>query len=141
MRRVLSIVLGIAVVIGILGAVILSLETQPTVRDEPSAIKLRAPDGYAVTTAGAVSFSEAVDRLKSASGDRVGIEFSDDGDTVILLADRVGQQITEMRAARTGTIVERTWQGGVDRRLDWAVENGNLEVPGMPAAVGKNLYH
>ncbi len=29
----------------------------------------------------------------------------------------------------------------VERRLAWAVDNGNLEAPGLPPATGKNLYH
>jgi hypothetical protein len=90
---------------------------------------------------GASTFEAAAGALNRAAGDRVGIEFSDGGDTVILLADRGEQKITEMRAARTGTLVERTWSGEVDRRLAWAVDNGNLEAPGLPPPTGKNLYH
>ena len=62
-------------------------------------------------------------------------------DRVILLADRAGQSIIEMRASRTGTIVERTWPGETVRRLSWAADNGNLDAPGLPPATGKNLYH
>jgi hypothetical protein len=58
-----------------------------------------------------------------------------------LLADRDGQCVVEMRASRTGTIVERVWPEAVDRRLDWAVDHGNLDAPGLPPATGKNLYH
>lgn len=90
---------------------------------------------------GTVAFEEAASELSRALGDRVGVEFSDRGDTVILLADRVEQKITEMRAARTGTLVERTWTGDVDRRLSWAADNGNLDVEGLPPPTGKNLYH
>jgi len=46
-----------------------------------------------------------------------------------------------MRASRSGTVVERVWLEEVDRRLDWAIEHGNVEVPGLPPATGKNLYH
>jgi hypothetical protein len=90
---------------------------------------------------GAATFAAAAAALNSSSGDTVGVEFSDDGDAVILLADRVEQKITEMRAARTGTLVERTWSGDVDRRLRWAADNGNLDVAGLSPPTGKNLYH
>jgi hypothetical protein len=49
--------------------------------------------------------------------------------------------VVEMRASRSGTIVERRWDGEIERRLDWAVENGNFDVPGLPPPTGKNLYH
>lgn len=131
----------LAVLAGIGWAVIAELETQPTARDEPPAIVLRAPEGFDVKQLGDASLAAAAAELRTDSSCRTGVEFSDDGDAVILLADREGQRVVEMRASRSGTIVERVWPEEVDRRLDWAVEHGNLDAPGLPPVTGKNLYH
>ena len=141
MKRFVVFGLSLAAVAGIFWFMVLELDREPSGRDEPPAVILRAPEAFAVEDIGTATFAAAAAALSSSSGDTVGVEFSDDGDTVILLADRVEQKITEMRAARTGTLVERTWSGDVDRRLAWATDNGNLDVPGLPPATGKNLYH
>jgi len=141
MKRIAVLASGICVVVGIFWVMVAELQQGPSGRDEPPAVILRAPEGFVVEEAGALTLREAAGALSRAAGDRVGIEFSHDGDTVILLADRGEQKIIEMRAGRTGTLVERTWSGEVDRRLAWAAENGNLDAPGLPPATGKNLYH
>jgi hypothetical protein len=118
-----------------------NLQTEPVDRDEPAAIILRAPDGYTIQDLGPVSMASAAAVLLQTSGPQEGTRFIERGDTVILLADRGNDRVVEMRAARTGTIVERHWQGEVGRRLGWAVEHGDLDVPGLPPPTGKNLYH
>lgn len=140
-RRLLTIVASIAVLGGIIWAVIAELETQPTPRDEPPAIVLRAPDGFDVKRLGGASLAAAAAELRANPNSRIGVEYSCNGDHIILLADRENQRVVEMRASRSGTIVERVWPDGVDRRLDWAVGHGNLDAPGLPQATGKNLYH
>ena len=140
-RPLLTVGACLAVLGGIVWAVIAELETQPTNRDEPPAIVMRAPEGFDVKQLGDASLAAAAAELRAHPGGRAGVEFSDDGDAVILLADREGQRVVEMRASRSGTIVERVWPEEVDRRLDWAVEHGKLEAPGLPVATGKNLYH
>lgn len=141
MKRTLIVAAGIAIVGGVFWAMVSGLEDGTSRRDDPPAVILRAPEGFVVEEAGALTLRAAAGALSRAAGVRVGIEFSHDGDTVILLADRGEQKIIEMRAGRTGTLVERTWSGEVDRRLAWAAENGNLDAPGLPPATGKNLYH
>ena len=141
MRRIVVAVVGVCAVGGIFWAMFSGLEDESSRRDDPPAIILRAPEGFVVEEMGASTFEAAAGALRRAAGDRVGIEFSDDGDTVILLADRTDQKITEMRASRSGTLVERTWSGEVGQRLAWAAANGNLDAPGLPPATGKNLYH
>mgnify|MGYP001557107674 CR=1 FL=1 len=140
-RRLLTLVASLAAIVGITWAVVTELETQPTARDETPAIVLRAPEGFEVKQLGNASLSAAVAELRKNPGIKVGVEYSDDGDHIILLADREGQQLVEVRASRTGTIVERVWPEEVDRRLDWGVEHGNVDAPGLPQATGKNLYH
>jgi len=140
-KRLLTIVASIAMLGGIIWAVIAELETQPTPRDEPPAIVLRAPDGFDVKRLGGASLAAAAAELRADPNSRIGVEYSYNGDHIILLADRENQRVVEMRASRSGTIVERVWPEGVDRRLDWAVEHGNLDAPGLPQATGKNLYH
>ena len=141
MRRFVTAVAGLAVLAGIGWAVIAELETQPTSRDEPPAIVMRAPEGFNVKQLGDASLAVAAAELRADPSSRAGVEYSDDGDAVILLADREEQRVVEMRASRSGTIVERVWPKEVDRRLDWAIQNGKLEVPGLAPATGKNLYH
>ena len=126
---------------GIVWAVVVELETQPTARDEPPAIVLRPPEGFSVKPLGGASLAVAVAELRAHPSVRAGVEFSDSGDHVILLADRELQRIVEMRASKSGTIVERVWSEEVDRRLDWAIEHGDMDVPGLPPGSGKNLYH
>jgi hypothetical protein len=141
MKRLVLIAAGIAIVGGIFWAMVSDLDRAPSGRDEPPAVVLRAPEGFEVEQIGAATFAEAATALNGTIGDRTGIGFSDAGDTVILLSDRSAQKIIELRASRTGTIVERVWPGEIDRRLGWATANGNLDVPGLPPATGKNLYH
>ena len=141
MKRFIYIAAGLAIVGGILWSMVASLEEGPSGRDEPPAVIMRAPEGFSVREMGAETFETVAAELRQDKGAQVGIEFSHDGDTVILLADRVGQQVVEMRASRTGTLVERTWSGEVDQRLEWAADNGNLDAPGLSPATGKNLYH
>jgi len=141
MKRLMIVFTIVVAVAGIFWAMVASLQHEPSSRDEAPAVILRAPEGYSVENIGDSIFEAAAAALQGAPGDRVGVEFSEGGDHVILLADRAEQRITEMRAAGTGTLVERTWSGDVERRLAWAVDNGNFEVPGLPQATGKNLYH
>lgn len=141
MKRIGYFMVGVVVIGGIFWAMVSGLEDESSRRDDPPAVILRAPEGFVVEDLGDSTVATAAAALAGTAGDRVGVEFADDGDTVILLADRIEQKITEMRAARTGTLVERTWSGDVDRRLAWAVENGNPDVPGLSPATGKNLYH
>jgi len=140
-RRLLTVVVCLAVLGAIAWAVVSELETQPTASDEPPAIVLRAPDGFDVKRLGGASLATAAAALRADPNSRIGVEYSDKGDHIILLADRENQRVVEMRASLSGTIVERVWPDHVDRRLDWAVENGNLDAPGLPQATGKNLYH
>ena len=141
MRRLLTIVASLAVLGGIIWAVVAELETQPTARDEPPAIVLRAPDGFDVKRLGGASLAAAAAGLRENPSVRAGVKYSENGDDIILLADRERQRLVEMRASRSGTIVERVWPEEVDRRLAWAIEYGNMDAPGLPPPSGKNLYH
>lgn len=141
MKRLLIGVAALAIVAGVFFAMVSSLQHEPSGRDEAPAVILRAPEGFSAENIGEATFEAAAAGLQTAVGDRVGVRFIDGGDTVILVADRVDQRITEMRAARTGTLVERTWSGDVEQRLAWAAEHGDLDAPGLPPATGKNLYH
>ena len=141
MKRLIIIAAAIAIFAGVFFAMVSSLQQEPSGRNEAPAVILRAPEGFSVENIGDSTFEGAAFALQAAPGDRVGVDFSDSRDSVILIVDRTTHQITEMRAARTGTLVERTWSGDVERRLAWAADNGNLDVPGLPPPTGKNLYH
>jgi hypothetical protein len=141
MKRLMIVAAALAVVAGIFWAMVSSLEREPSGRDEAPAVILRPPVGFAVEAIGDSTLASAAARLQTEEGDRVGLDFSEGGDSVILIVDRPRQEITEMRAGRTGTLVERTWSGDLELRLAWAADNGNFDVPGLPPATGKNLYH
>ena len=125
----------------ILWLMVRNLQTEGVGRDEPPAIILRAPDGFEVEDIGTTSVAAAAAFMAQKPGERVGARFTDTGDTVILLVDRVDDRVVEMRASKSGTIVERQWPGEVGRRLEWAAEHGDLSAPGLPPPTGKNLYH
>jgi hypothetical protein len=141
MKRFMVPVAVIATIGAIFWMMIQSLQTEPVGRDEPAAILLRAPEGYTVEDLGSASLASAAAILTRNTGPQVGTRFIEDGDTVILLVDRGNDRVVEMRASRSGTIVERHWQSDVDRRLAWAAEHGDLDTPGLPPPTGKNLYH
>jgi hypothetical protein len=141
MNRKLIPVLFVVAAAGLIWAVVAGLETESTGRDEAAAVILHAPAGFDVEDLGETRLAAAASALASRAGSQVGVEFVDGGDRVILLADRDRDELTELRAAGTGTIVERTWPGPVEDRLTWASANGNLEAPGLAPASGKNLYH
>jgi len=141
MKRFAYIAAGVLIVGGVFWTMVSSLEDEPSGRDEPPAVIMRAPDGFEVEDFGPAAFETVAAALRDNRGERVGIRFVDNGDAVIVLADRAGRRIVEMRASRAGTIVERTWAGETDQRLAWAADNGNLDAPGLPPATGKNLYH
>lgn len=141
MKKVLIPLAMVVVTVLILWMMVRSLQTEPIARDEAPAVILRAPEGFAVEDLGSASLGSAIAALVQKPGKRVGMSFSDRGDTVILLVDRSRDRVVEMRASKSGTIVERQWQGEIDRRFAWAIEHGNLDVPGLPPPTGKNLYH
>ena len=141
MKRILIPLGMVAAVFVILVLTYQSLQTEPVGRDEPAAVILRAPDGYSVQELGESTLASTAAVLAQADGLQAGARFTELGDTVILLADRSADRVIEMRASRTGTIVERQWQGEVDRRLAWAADHGKLDAPGLPPSTGKNLYH
>lgn len=122
-------------------AVFAGLETRPEGRDEATAIIMRAPDGFAVDDLGEAGLTIAASELARRAGDRPGVEFTDGGDRVILLLDRGADRVVELRAARSGTIVEKSWPGPIDARLAWAAEHGRLDAPDLEPPTGKNLYH
>ena len=140
-KLLLIVAVCLAVFGGIGWAVIAELETHPAPRAEQPAIVFRAPDGFDLKELGASSLASAAEALRAHPSVQSGVEFSDNGDPTILLADRDAQRIVEIRSFHRRTIVERVWQADVDHRLDWAIENGNPDVPELLPATGKDLYH
>jgi hypothetical protein len=126
---------------GLIWAAIAGLESGPAVRAEATAVIMRAPDGFDVVDLGEIDIAAAAAELAGRSGDRPGVDFTDGGDRIILLVDRGADRVVELRASRTGTIVERIWPGSVNERLGWASEHGRLDAPNLEPATGKNLYH
>lgn len=141
MTRKLIPIVFVAVAAGLIWAAIAGFETGPSARTEATAVILRAPDGFDVDELGEVGMAAAAAALARRSGDRSGVDFTDGGDRIILMVDRGTDRIVELRASRTGTIVERSWPGNIDERLGWASEHGRLDAPDLEPATGKNLYH
>ncbi len=141
MKRILISAAVVAGLVVIFGLMILNLESEPAGRADLAAIVLGAPDRYFVQDLGSASFASAAAVLNRDPGGRTATRFIEHGDAIILFADRSHDRIVEMRASRTGTVVERHWQGEIDRRLVWAAEHGDLNTPGLGPPTGKNLYH
>jgi hypothetical protein len=141
MTKKLIPIVFVVVAAGLIWAAIAGLETGPAARAEATAVILRAPDGFDVDDLGEVGLAFAASELARRGDSRPGVEFIDGGDRVILLVDRGADRIVELRASRTGTIVERIWPGRVNDRLGWASANGRLDAPELEPATGKNLYH
>lgn len=139
-RKLIPIVFVVAAV-GLIWAAVSGLETRPTASGEATAVIMRAPDGYDVDDLGEAELTVAAATLATRGGARPGVDFTRSGDRIILLVNRDEDQLIELRASRTGTIVERTWPGSVDERLAWATEHGHFDAPGLDPATGKNLYH
>ena len=139
-KKLIPIVFVVAAA-ALIWAVFAGLETNPEGRDEATAIIMRAPDGFDVDDLGEAGLAFAATELARRGGDRPGVEFTDGGDRVILLVDRGADRVVELRAARSGTIVEKNWPGPVDVRLAWAAEHGRLDAPDLDPPTGKNLYH
>ena len=139
-KKLIPIVFVVAAA-ALIWAVFTGLETQPAGRDEATAIIMRAPDGFDVDELGEGGLAFAATELARRDGSSPGVEFIDGGDRVILLVDRVADRIIELRAARSGTIVEKNWPGPVGERLAWAAEHGRLDAPDLEPATGKTLYH
>jgi len=141
MKRKVIPVVFVAATVGLIWAAIAGLETGPAARTEATAVILRAPDGFDVEDLGELGIADAAAALARRSGDQPGVDFTDGGDRIILLVDRGVDRVVELRASRTGTIVERIWPGSVNERLGWASEHGRLDAPALEPATGKNLYH
>jgi len=141
MTKKLIPIVFVVITAGLIWAAIAGLESGPAERAQATAVIMRAPDGFDVEDLGEIGIAAAAAELAGRPGDRPGVEFIDGGDRIILLADRGAERVVELRASRTGTIVERTWPGSVDERLGWASANGRLDAPELEPATGKNLYH
>jgi hypothetical protein len=141
MTRKLIPIVFVVLAAGLIWTAIAGLETAPAARDEATAVIMRAPEGFDVEDLGEIGIAAAAAELAGRSGDRPGVEFTDDGDRIILLVDRSADRVVELRASRTGTIVERIWPGSIDERLGWASAKGRLDAPELEPATGKNLYH
>jgi len=114
----------------------------------PQAVLFSAPSGYAIDEAGAVSRTEAAQRLRRAFGDGriggggIGIHFTSDGFDIYWLIDRGAEpRFVERAAGPSGTRLETEFHGDLAARLAWAAEHGTFEAPGLPAGESRNLYH
>jgi len=112
---------------------------------EPAGVLLAAPPGYAVVTRGELSPSAAAAELEDLAlrpgAGKVGLRFKRQGSEVYWLADPAGDVLEERSAGASGTRLQTLWRGGFRERLSWARAHGNFDVPGLPAAERKNLYH
>jgi hypothetical protein len=114
----------------------------------PQAVLFSAPSGYAIDEAGAVSRTEAAQRLRRAFGDGrpssggIGIHFTSDGFDLYWLIDPGGEaRLVERAAGPSGTRQETEYHGDLAARLAWAAEHGIFDAPGLTAGEGRNLYH
>lgn len=113
--------------------------------DEPAAVLMTAPPGYAVVERGEIPATEAASLLEEQAlrpgAGKVGVRFQRQGATVYWLADVSGDVLEELEGGTSGTRVQTKWHGELRARLAWARSHGDFNVPGLPASESKNLYH
>ncbi len=125
------------------------LGEKPT--DELSGIILDPPPDFYIIDQRAddvrLAFSTALDELlrlqrRSPERDKIGIRYvSKDGGEAHLLLDSKAQNLELVERKAAGTAVKSVWVGGLERRLAYFRQSGNLEPPGLSSVQRQNLYH
>lgn len=121
------------------------LSSGPGRTDELSGVLLSAPPGYAIAERGELSSAAAAAELEAQvlrpGAGKVGLHFKRQGAEVYWLADPGEDLLEERSAGASGTRLQTVWRGGLRERLSRARTHGSFDVPGLPAAERKNLYH
>ena len=136
--------IGIAAVLTAM-FVVLNLFNRPeeTMERGLASIEFVVPGDYTVLNLGEATMKTAAERLLVAVGaeDKVAAVFSRAGDEIQFLVDTNDDIIDERVTGRHGTLQRVFWRGSVKKRLEWATEYGNFEVPDMPPPEKRNPYH
>lgn len=113
--------------------------------DELAAVVLAPPPGFAMVERGELSPAAAATELEARAlqpgAGKVGIRFERQGAVIYWLADLGGDVLEERSAGASGTRLQTLWHGNLPARLAWARTHGTFDVPGLPPAERKNLYH
>lgn len=121
------------------------LSSGPGRSDELAAVLLAPPPDYAIVERGELSASAAAAELEGQvlrhGAGKVGLHFKRQGAEVYWLADPGENLLEERSAGSSGTRLQTVWRGGLRERLSWGRTHGNFDVPGLPPAERKNLYH
>lgn len=108
-----------------------------------ASIEFVVPGDYTVLDLGEATLQAAAEQLLLAvrAKDKIAAVFSRSGDEIQFLVDVNDDIIDERVTGRHGTLQRVFWRGSVRKRLEWAAEHGNLEVPDMPPPEKRNAYH
>ncbi len=113
--------------------------------DELAGVILAAPPDYSIVERGELAptaaASELAAQVERAGAGKVGLKFERQGAVVYWLADIEGDVLEERSAGPAGTRLQTVWPGRLRERLGWARTHGDFNVPGLPPAERKNLYH
>lgn len=115
--------------------------------DELSGVILAAPPGYKIIAmSGEVSSLETAQALEKAYRDfpfeqKIGLQYEKNGSTNFLLLNRQTSIIQKLATNTYGTVVQTTWRGAIDQRLQTGLTNGDFTPAGFSPPEEKNLYH
>ncbi len=151
--KALKVLAAVAVVLFclfVVGRYFLAQLSPGGVRQEgPAAIVFAAPSGFEIFRFGELAPVEAAHELdalvaRRTGVSRLGVYFLRSGTEIYWLVDRSdlsAVSLRELSASPAGTRLEKIWRGGLEARLASGGRQGSFEVPGLPPAEEKNLYH
>ncbi len=115
--------------------------------DELSGVILAAPPDYnIISLPGEVTALDAAKALEKAYRDfpfeqKIGLKYEQNGNTNFLLLNRQASTIQQLATNTYGTVVQTTWRGAIDQRLQSGLSNGDFTPEGFSPPEEKNLYH
>lgn len=115
--------------------------------DELSGVILAAPPGYKmIALPGDVTSLDLAQALEKAYRDfpfekKLGLQYEQSGTTNFLLLNRQANIIQKLATNSYGTVVQTTWRGAIDQRLQSGLSSGDFTPEGFTPPEEKNLYH
>jgi len=115
-----------------------------------SGVILAPPPGFYIVSLGnpdqEPALKQIAETLKTIIGQnsgkkKLGLQFNHSGGESFFLVDFSNAFIRKTAANTSGTVVQTTWKGSVNKRIDWCIKNGNFTPPTLSGPEIRNLYH